>query len=174
VEPLADLTMTSQRHAALSALETIGEPAVDRLIPMLGSPSGHIRRNAAEALGWVGSPVATDALVDVLGDDRDAAVRAQAAWALGQIAAPAARAALERAELRDPVAAVRSQASVALARIPENAAAAAALPARWAPTLSRLEPLRWLLLSLSLAGAIWLAAGPQRLLAWPIVRRTDR
>ncbi|MCL7455275.1 MAG: HEAT repeat domain-containing protein, partial [Anaerolineae bacterium] len=50
VEPLADLTMTSQRHAALSALETIGEPAVGRLIPMLGSPSGHIRRNAAEAL----------------------------------------------------------------------------------------------------------------------------
>ena len=173
LQPLADLTMTGQRHAALSALETAGAPAAEPLVALLESPSGHVRRNAAEALGWVASPSATEALARVLRQDRDAAVRQRAAWALGQIRDLSATVALERAELRDPVASVRAEAASALTRLPDGASEAAGWPARWAPTLSRLEPLRWLLLGLSLVGATWLAAGRERLSPLPVPRRSD-
>lgn len=174
LEPLADLTMTGHRHAALAALETAGEPAVEPLVALLDSDSGHIRRNAAEALGWVGSPAATDALVGALRNDRDAGVREQAAWALGQIGDPAVRAALARAELRDPAAAVRAQAGFALERLPDDVPAATMWPARWAPALSRLEPLRWLLLTLSLVGAAWLATGRERWSLVPVLHRSSQ
>jgi HEAT repeat protein len=174
LEPLSDLTMTSQRHAALAALETAGEPAVEPLVALLDSDSSHIRRNAAEALGWVAAPEATDALARALRNDRDATVREQAAWALGQIGDPSARMALARAEQRDSAAAVRARATSALARIPDDVQASASWPARWAPALSRLEPLRWLLLVLSLVGAACLATGPDRWSLVPALRRSSQ
>ncbi|MFN2291118.1 MAG: HEAT repeat domain-containing protein [Anaerolineae bacterium] len=173
LQPLADLTMSGQRHAALSALETAGDPAVEPLVALLDSPSGHVRRNAAEALGWVASPSATQALAHSLAQDRDAAVRQQAAWALGQIGDPLGRAALERAQLRDPVVTVQTQAASAMDRLPHDTTAAVGWQARWAPTLSRLEPLRWLLLGVSLLGAAWLAAGRGRSSPLPVLRRSE-
>ena len=77
---------------------------------MLEGQDGHARRNAAQALGWIRSPLATDALVRVLEKDRDATVRGQAAWALGEIGDPAARRTLERAQLRDPAVEVQTAA----------------------------------------------------------------
>jgi len=43
--------------------------------------------------------------------------------------------------------------------------------ARWAPTFSRLQPVRWLLLALSLAGAVWLMMGNQTLAVVPLRQR---
>jgi hypothetical protein len=137
----------------------MGEPAVAPLVTMLGSQDPQARRNAAQALGWVASPAATEALVDALKKDSDANVRGQAAWALGEIGDPAARRALERAQRRDPAVDVRTAAEWALAHVPEQPAAASSWATRWVPALSRLQPMRWLVLALSLAGAAWLMRG---------------
>ena len=81
---LATFTMTGMRHAALTTLEGIGEPAVDSLIAALKSHSPALRAGAAETLGWIASPRATAALTVAL-NDSDATVRSQAGWALGEI-----------------------------------------------------------------------------------------
>jgi HEAT repeat protein len=164
---LADPVMTSRRHAALAALETMGARAVSPLADMLDSEDSGARGNAVEALAWLGSPSATPALVAALGD-RNAAVREKAAWALGEIGDPAARAALERAEGRDPVAAVRTAAQAALTHIGQQPAATNRWLAVWAPALNRLQALRWLILAMSLAGAAWLTVGQRRLSLNPI------
>ncbi len=165
--PLADLTLTARRHAALGALEALGEPAVEPLVQQLDSPSGHIRRNAAEALGWVAAPSTAEALLRVVQRDDNADVRAQAAWALGQIGNPAAQAVLERVAADDPAMRVRSAAEQALTQLAEQPGNAQSLAAGWlsslAPALNRLQPLRWLFLAFSLAAAAWLAAGRGRL-----------
>ena len=164
---LADPRPTARWHAALAALERIGEPAVAPLMSMLDSQDAHARRNAAEALGWIGSSSSTEVLVQTLREDGDATVRGQAAWALGEIGDPAAGKALDRAQRRDPSVDVQTAAEWALSRVPVQSEAASSWAARWAPTFSRLQPVRWLVLALSLAGASWLLVGNDSLAAVP-------
>ena len=149
---LADSQPTARWHAAMAALERIGEPAVTPLLAMLESSDGNTRRTATQALGWIGSSSATEALVRALKKDGDDTVRAQAAWALGEIGDPAARSALERAQLHDSAAEVQTAAGWALSRVPVETASVPGWATRWAPALDRLEPMRWLVLALSLAG----------------------
>lgn len=115
VAPLADEQMTSARHAAMGGLETAGRIAVTPLRLALTDSSPLVRRNAAEALGWL-SPVEdplqrADTMTDLsrLLSDPNYAVQAQAAWALGEIGgepaslalnpAPVVAAPVQRAEL---------------------------------------------------------------------------
>lgn len=170
---LADPHGTPRWHAAMAALEATGEEAVVPLTGMLDSQEADARRNAAEALGWIGSASATEALLETLGDDR-ALVREQAAWALGEIGDPAARTALERAQARDPSASVQLAAAGALARIEGQQVTAARWPASWAPTLNRLQPLRWSILGLALVGAVWLALGQKSLSPLVVLQRQER
>jgi HEAT repeat protein len=168
--PMGDLSLTARRHAAMAALETMAGAAAEPLTDLLDSPSAHVRRNAAETLGWSlgdaggSAPAsATRALARTLHRDGDASVRAQAAWALGEIGATETRSSLAEAESSDPALSVRAEARAALARIP----AERQLAASWASTLNQLQPLRWLLLALSLAGAGWLAMAGGRPRAKP-------
>jgi HEAT repeat protein len=164
--PMGDLSLTARRHAAMAALETMGGPAAEPLARLLDSPSAHVRHNAAEALGWSQrqaygstSPSAVEALARTVDKDADASVRARAAWALGEIGASEARSSLEKAASGDPASSVRAEASAALANISEEEQPAGRWLASWAPALNRLQPLRWLILALSLAGAAWLVVG---------------
>lgn len=165
---LADPQPTARWHAAMAALEETGEPAVAPLEAMLGSQNADARRGAAEALGWIGSPSATEALVKAVREDDDAAVRGRAAWALGEIGDPASRGALERAELRDPAAEVQATAERALSRMPEQAEPPAGWTIRWAVLLNQLQPMRWLVLAFSLAGAAWLLMGTESIVTVPL------
>lgn len=153
---------TPRWHAAMTALETMGESAVEPLIRMLDSKDAHVRHNAAEALGWIGSPLASAALVDAL-EDPSYQVRAQSAWALGEIGDPAARVALARVQSRDPSAVVQVAAEAALNQIGDLPVTVTHWPETWAPTLKRLQAVRWSFLALSFAGAIWLVAGQRSL-----------
>jgi HEAT repeat protein len=167
---LADAQPTGRWHAAMAALEKMGEPAVAPLVAMLDSQDAYARRNAAQGLGWVGAPSATEALVQALRKDGDASVRAQAAWALGEIGSPSAsaRRALDRAARRDPASGVQTAAGWALTRMPISSPAAPIWATRWAPAFSRLQPLRWLVLALSLAAAGWLLVGTRSREAVPL------
>ncbi|MGD8463664.1 MAG: hypothetical protein PVI09_07335, partial [Anaerolineae bacterium] len=49
-----------------------------------------------------------------------------------------------------------------LALLPESAPAAVSGLARWVSVLDRLQPVRWLVLALSVAGAAWLMMGNTR------------
>jgi HEAT repeat protein len=165
---LADPRPTARWHVAMAALEGMGEPAVAPLVSMLEGQETHVHRNAALALGWIGSSSATEALVHALKRDRDATVRAQAAWALGEIGDPAARRTLERAQLRDPAVEVQTAAERALSRVPVRSEAATDWATRWAPALNQLQPLRWLVLGLSLIGGAWFMLGAGALSAVPL------
>jgi len=177
---LADPQPTARWHVAIAvlegadgpavgpAVEPMGEPAVAALVVMLGSEDAHARRNAAQALGWIGSSSASEALVQTLKKDGDATVRSQAAWALGEIADPAARRALERAQLRDPAVEVQAAAEWALSRVPLPSETVPGWAARWAPVLGQLQVVRWLVLALSLAGAAWLMMGGRPLTQMPV------
>lgn len=169
---LSDPEPTARWHLAMAALEGMGEPAVAPLVMMLDSQNLYARRNAAQALGWIGSPSATEALVRALKKDGDATVREEAAWALGGIKDPAARKALERAQLRDPEARVQVAAEWALSRVPVESGASAGWASRWAPAFNQFQPVRWLVLVLSLAAAAWIVAGSQRMATVPVGRRT--
>jgi HEAT repeat protein len=171
---LRDPAPTARWHVAMAALEELGEPAVGPLAAMLDSPEIHSRQSAAQALGWIGSPEATGVLVRALTRDRDPAVRAEAAWALGEIGDAAARPVLERAQLRDPAALVQAAAGRALIDMPQQIPAASAWPTSWAPALNQWQPVRWLVLVLSLAGAAWLAMGHRALSLALLPRRTSR
>jgi HEAT repeat protein len=168
---LADPQPTGRWHVAMAGLEQMGEPAVEPLVAMLGSQDAHSRRNAAQALGWIGSTSATDALVRALWKDGEVAVRGQAAWALGEIGDPAARKALERAQLRDPAVEVQAAAELALSRVPERTGASNAWATRWAPTLNELQLLRWMVLGLSLIAGVWLMMGKGSLIPLPLRAR---
>jgi HEAT repeat protein len=161
---LADPVPTGQWHVAMAALEGMGEPAVPPLVAMLDNQDVHARRNAAQALGWIGSASATEALMVALKKDSDSAVRARAAWALGEIGDPAARRALERVQLRDSAVEVQTMATWALSRAPVQPMASAG----WAQVVSRLQPVRWLVLGLSLIGGAWLMMGAGSLSAVPL------
>ncbi|MGQ9597800.1 MAG: HEAT repeat domain-containing protein [Anaerolineae bacterium] len=156
---LTDPELTPRWHAAMAGLESAGESAVAPLTALLHSEDEYIRRNAAQALGWIGSPAATAALARTLRTDRDTTVREQAAWALGEIGDPAARTALEHAWSRDAEPGVRTTAGWALARLSPQPVTTARWPATWAPVFSQLEAVRWLILTTSLLGAAWLARG---------------
>jgi len=110
--------------------------------------------------------------VEALEKDRNAAARGQAAWALGEIGDPVARKALERAQMRDPSVEVQTAAEWALARVPEQSEVAPGWAVRWAPALNQLQPVRWLVLALSLAGAAWLMMGTKSLVAVPLQLRS--
>ncbi len=135
---------------------------------MLASPDATARGNAAEALGWIGSPSATAALVQALGDS-DSAVRARTAWALGELAAPQARAALERAQARDSSLVVRQAAGQALTQIAEQPAVRTSLLTSWAQAFSRWQGLLWLILALSVLAAAWLWMVDRRRSLAPVV-----
>jgi HEAT repeat protein len=165
---LADPRPTARWHVAMAAIEGMGQPPVASLVAMLDSQDAHARRNAAQALGWIGSSSATEALVHVLNKDGDAGVRGQAAWALGEIGDPAARRALARAQRRDPAVEVQIAAKWALSHLPEQPAAASGWATHWGPALGRLQPMRWLVLGLSLAGAAWLMMGSGSLATVPL------
>jgi HEAT repeat protein/photosystem II stability/assembly factor-like uncharacterized protein len=170
---LFDAEMSPRRHAALGALEAMGEPAVGPLSKLLtSSRDANARQNSAEALGWIGSSQATQALVDAL-QDRSEAVRGTAAWALGEIGDPAARAALERAVEGDGSVVVQVEAQQALSQLAEKPSIAVDRAAPWPLILSRLQPMRWLILGMSVAGAAWLAWGNRRLVPSPIGQQAD-
>jgi HEAT repeat protein/photosystem II stability/assembly factor-like uncharacterized protein len=170
---LADPEMTPRRHASLAALESIGEAAVGPLQEVLTGADPYARANSAEALGWIGSPSATEVLVQALGD-RSSLVRSQAARALGEIGDPTARTALERVQRRDSSAAVQAQAGRALVRIEQEPIRTGTWLASLAPTLNRLQALRWLILAMSMVGAAWLAATNRRLVTSPAPQRLSR
>lgn len=150
---------TSRWHAAMAGLEAAGGTAVGPLEDLLDNRDVYVRRNAAEALGWIGVPDATPALVDAL-RDRDEVVRSKAAWSLGIIGDAAAERALLRVSANDPSEEVRAQAGRALAMLEAGPTQASrSWYVDWAPLLNRLEPVRWLLLALSLAAAAWLMVG---------------
>ncbi len=165
---LADPVPTPRWHVAMAALEKMGEPAVAPLVAVLDSQDAHARYNATQALGWIGSSSAIEALVHTLKTDGDATVRGQAAWALGEIGDPAARRALERAQQRDPAVEVQTATEWALSRVPIESNAALGWATRWAPAFSRLQAVRWLVLALSLVGAAWLVLGHTPLVAVPL------
>ena len=156
---MADPQPTGRWHAAMGALERMGESSVSPLVAMLDSQDADARRNAAQALGWIRSSSATEALVHALKNDGDVAVRTQAAWALGEIGDPAAQTALERAQLHDSAIEVQTAAEWALSRLPAQSEATVDLATRWASIFSRLQVMRWLVLALSLTGAAWLLVG---------------
>jgi len=151
---------TSRWHAAMAGLEAAGPAAVRPLADLLDSRDVYVRRNAAEALGWIGVPDATPALVDAL-RDRDEVVRSKAAWSLGIIGDAAAERALLRVSASDPSQEVREQAGRALTLLEAGPTQQASRSwyVDWAPLLNRLEPMRWMLLALSLAAAAWLMIG---------------
>ena len=164
---LADPQPTTRWHVSMAALEGMGEPTVGPLVAMLDSQDAHARRSAAQALGWIGSPLATEALQRVLREDSEATVRGQAAWALGEIGDPAVRRGLERAKLRDPAVEVQTAAEWALSRMPAQPEGISGWAIRWAPTVNQLQPVRWLVLGLSLIGGVWLIMGARSLIATP-------
>ena len=165
---LADSKPTGRWHLAMAALERMGEPAVAPLVTMLDSQDAHARSNAAQALGWIGSSSATEALVHILKQDGHGEVRAQAAWALGEIGDPAGRRALERAQMRDSVIEVQAAAEWALSRVPLQTGTDTSWAAHWAPRLNQLQPVRWLVLALSLASGAWLMMGTRSWAAAPL------
>ena len=171
---LVDPEMSARRHAALGALETMGEPAVGPLTELLtSSRDAYARQNSAQALGWIGSTQATQALVDAL-QDRSEAVRGQAAWALGEVGDATARAALERAAEGDGSVLVRVEAQQALSQLAEKPRTTADQPVAWSFILGRLQPMRWLILGVSVVGAAWLALGNRRLVPAPIKQQAGR
>ena len=139
------------RQAAMRGIETVGSAAVKPLVTALDDPNPVLRRNAAEALGWLRSPAATGALVERL-SDRDPSVRAESAWALGEIGGFRARQALLRAarfELNATVsqaladAALRTETTVAVGTEPRAARDQLVLDA-----LSQVPADRWTILAL--------------------------
>lgn len=109
--------LTVERQAAQTQLEAAGVEAVPALMTALRSNDANVRRNAADVLGYIASPNATEALKDALRTDTVAAVRANAAWALGEITNPSALSTLETASVLDPSAQVRTNANDSLTHI---------------------------------------------------------
>jgi len=81
------------RNAAVEALTIVGTPAVAPLLGALPAMGADTRRFAIEALGEIGDPAATSALVEALAD-QEPNVRYAAGEALGRIGGEAAAQAL--------------------------------------------------------------------------------
>lgn len=114
---LSEEGLTAKRQQAQAQLEKAGVEAVPALVTALRSNDVNVRRNAADVLGFIGSPNATAALKETLGTDPAAAVRANAAWALGEIRDASALNTLERAAVLDPSILVRTNANDSLAHV---------------------------------------------------------
>jgi hypothetical protein len=125
VNDLHDAGLTKARQAAQQKLEAAGEEAVPALVTALHSNDAVLRQNAAEMLGYIASPSATDALVQSLRGDPVVAVRANAASALGSIQSASAIPTLESSSVLDASAQVRQASANALdstyARIAQSA-----------------------------------------------------
>ena len=147
------------------ALASIGRPAaIVALLVALADPEPTARWHVAMgALEAIGEP-AVGSLAEMLKSE-DVHARRSAAQALGYIGSPSAVTALEDA-LADTDAGVQSQAAWALSEIGDPAAENQ-WPATWATILDRLQPLRWLVLALSLGAAGWVAAGNRHSLTTP-------
>ncbi|NYT08229.1 MAG: HEAT repeat domain-containing protein, partial [Methanomicrobiales archaeon] len=72
------------RAQATIALAGVGEPAADRLIPLLDDPDWKVRYRAAEALGMMNEKKAVGPLIGLLSDEKDH-VRYMAAKSLSLI-----------------------------------------------------------------------------------------
>lgn len=117
VEALENDRLTSERHAAQHNLELSGEAAVPQLVAALRSNNAVLRRNAADVLGYIASPRATEALIKTLRADPVPAVRRNAAWALGEIQDARALNELQEASVADRSPLVRATAADSLARL---------------------------------------------------------
>lgn len=127
VNALKSDKLTATRQEAQQNLERAGEAAVPHVLTALHSNDAAQRRNAADVLGYIASPQATDALVNALRTDTDPAVRRNAAWALGEIRAARAINALQQTSITDRSAGVRGAAADSLARIRTTLAIATGL-----------------------------------------------
>jgi HEAT repeat protein len=78
------------RGQASMALAETGEPALERLLPLLHDPDWKVRYRAAEALGMMEDTRAVSALIGILSDDKDH-VRYMAVKSLCRIGDMAAR-----------------------------------------------------------------------------------
>lgn len=109
--------LTAERQLAQRNLESAGADAVPALTVALRSDNPSMRRNAAEMLGYIASPLATDGLLTALKNDPVPAVRRNAAWALGEIKATRVLGDLQNAVVTDRNELVRATAADSLARI---------------------------------------------------------
>lgn len=117
VNDLGEEGLSSKRHTAQSQLEAAGEEAVPVLLTALRSNNVNLRRNAADVLGYIASPRATNALIQTINGDPASAVRVNAAYALGEIRDATALPHLERAGVLDTSAPVRAMANESIVRI---------------------------------------------------------
>ena len=106
---------TGARNAAAASLAQLGEPAVPRLVALLGDEDPDQRKFAADILATIGSGDAVPALVRAL-DDADPNVRVSAAEALAKAGGQEAGRALERL-LESPSALERISALEGLAQL---------------------------------------------------------
>jgi photosystem II stability/assembly factor-like uncharacterized protein len=125
VNELKNDKLTAERQQAQHNLELAGPAAIPQLLVALRSDNASLRRNAADLLGYIASPVATDALRTALREDSVPAVRRNAAWALGEIKAASALNDLQQASITDRSQIVRGSAADSLARIRTSLALAA-------------------------------------------------
>lgn len=109
--------LTAERQMAQRNLESAGADAVPALTVALRSDNPSMRRNAADMLGYIASPLATDGLLAALKNDPVPAVRRSAAWALGEIKATRVLGDLQNAVVTDRSELVRATAADSLARI---------------------------------------------------------
>ena len=117
VDTLKDNSLTTQRQQAQQNLENAGAVAVPQLLAALHSENASQRQNAADMLGYIASPAATQGLVTVLRSDAVPTVRQKAAYSLGEIQDPAAINDLQQASITDRSQIVRGAAADSLARI---------------------------------------------------------
>ncbi|MBI4673188.1 MAG: HEAT repeat domain-containing protein [Chloroflexi bacterium] len=117
VNDLHDEALTTERQAAQRQLEAAGEQAVPALVSALHSNDAILRKNAAEMLGYIASPRATEALLQNLRNDPVVAVRVNAAYALGAIPSASALPALESSSVLDASVQVRQTSTDALQNI---------------------------------------------------------
>lgn len=109
--------LTGMRQQAQRNLELAGEKAAPQLLVALRSNNSVLRRNAADMLGYIASPQATDALINTLRRDPVPSVRRNAAYALGEIHDVRAINDLQQTAVADPSHIVRGTAADSLARV---------------------------------------------------------
>ncbi len=95
IRDLWDLYNTAEfqliREKAIAVLSRLNPPnIIDILVDQLTDKESHVRRNAVETLGSMGSAEVLPALIMVLVKDKESKIRSQAAVALGKIGSSAA------------------------------------------------------------------------------------
>ncbi len=111
---LASSEGTWERQRAQTQLEALGESSVPSLVAALSSANPVLRKSAAEMLGYIASPSAGDALLVVLEQDKDVAVRREAALSTSLIPGFKGADALEQAAMLDREGQVREAARAGL------------------------------------------------------------